>query len=446
MKKFLIYFFLSLISINLYYSQTFSWTRFIPVGPYPEVCGIISDDSSNCYALYNFGAPATEKSKAFLLKINAAGKTVWQKQDTSGMFKALAKSPTHLYAGGKDYLAKYDINGKLTWKKAMRIDDIIYYKSHLFATVDNYFFKLDTAGNIVWSKSLNLYGVMHVKPGDEDFLYVEAGSGGANPYYIYKFDILGNLVWSKKVPGMYLKEMSTDEVGNVYLTGQFGGSAVFDDISLKCTECSYAENYYLARLNNNGVWDWARQIENTSGEAIYSPYYSEYIFTGEIKASGYDSANAFLGVYKRMTGRYEKGIRFPVKGYNEIGKLASAGNSVFIAGSRLGNDPRIFIAKVDDNTLLKSEMVEEPESMDYQLRVFPNPTEGVFQIVYSAKESGKLLLTITDPEGGLFYTENISRFQGEFKRSIDLRNSIKGVYIVEVVNDKQKQVERLVYN
>jgi len=67
------------------------------------------------------------------------------------------------------------------------------------------------------------------------------------------------------------------------------------------------------------------------------------------------------------------------------------------------------------------------------LTVYPNPTAGVFQINYSAAEKGSLQLNIIDAKGKTVYSETIVRFNGEYKKEIDLGRKAKGVYFVEMI-------------
>ncbi len=73
-----------------------------------------------------------------------------------------------------------------------------------------------------------------------------------------------------------------------------------------------------------------------------------------------------------------------------------------------------------------------------QLRVFPNPSEGQFQIVYASTNScppagwgGVLMINIISETNKTVYTETIDVFDGE-----------KGVYTIEMIIGKKMKVRR----
>ena len=88
------------------------------------------------------------------------------------------------------------------------------------------------------------------------------------------------------------------------------------------------------------------------------------------------------------------------------------------------------------------------------LNVFPNPSNGTFQIVYTSPTScpppgwgGLLLVNIIDPNGKIVYSESILDFDGEYNKTIDLSAHPKGFfYIIEVISGNQRKIKREMLN
>lgn len=76
------------------------------------------------------------------------------------------------------------------------------------------------------------------------------------------------------------------------------------------------------------------------------------------------------------------------------------------------------------------------------LRVFPNPSSGKITVSFSPQGKKKAELKITDPTGKLVYSEELES-NSEISREIDLGSEAKGVYIVEIMQDKNKFVNRI---
>jgi hypothetical protein len=103
---------------------------------------------------------------------------------------------------------------------------------------------------------------------------------------------------------------------------------------------------------------------------------------------------------------------------------------------------------IKKEVFVRSISPEEPEENSL-LNVFPNPSDGTFQIVYGSTTSnppygwgGQLAITIIDPYGTNVYSEIIENFDGEYNKTIDLSSGAKGVYIIEVASGKQGKVKR----
>ena len=87
------------------------------------------------------------------------------------------------------------------------------------------------------------------------------------------------------------------------------------------------------------------------------------------------------------------------------------------------------------------------------LNVFPNPSNGIFQIIYASPTScpppgwgGRLMIAIVDSTATVVYAETILDFDGEYNKNIDLTKQPQGLYIVEIVSGSQIMSQREVVN
>lgn len=151
---------------------------------------------------------------------------------------------------------------------------------------DAYIQKLDANGNLVWAKSLggpsaqagegiavddseNVYvtgyysGTIDLDPGPVVQNVTSIGSVDA---FIVKLDSSGNFVWGKTLQGPYNDighGIQLDQSGNIYVTGEFGGTVDFDPgpgvYSLTNGPLAGSTtNFFILKLDNNGNFVWAR--------------------------------------------------------------------------------------------------------------------------------------------------------------------------------------------
>ena len=122
-----------------------------------------------------------------------------------------------------------------------------YFNNHI--GVENYFITADNFENIYVSgffmDTLTIKGYLLQTRGLLDI-------------FIAKFDKAGKLLWIKQAGGFDMdmcKNIYTDVYNNVYVSGQFKGTAHFEDTVLY-SQRTY--NYFTAKYSNAGELVWVR--------------------------------------------------------------------------------------------------------------------------------------------------------------------------------------------
>jgi hypothetical protein len=118
---------------------------------------------------------------------------------------------------------------------------------------------------------------------------------------------------------------------------------------------------------------------------------------------------------------------------------------LFLTGSL-----NMLSAQVLDTALSRGLKDAEENSF---LDVFPNPTDGTFQIMYFSKSTsppagwgGTLVINITNSNFKLVYTETVLDFDGEYNRTIDLKKEGSDTYLIELVAGKKIMTKREIVN
>jgi hypothetical protein len=91
-------------------------------------------------------------------------------------------------------------------------------------------------------------------------------SSGSSDAFVAKLDANGNWLWAQKAGGTGFDRglsVAADGAGNVYLAGYFGGTASFGSNTLVSSGSSDA---FVAKLDANGNWLWAKQAGGTGFE------------------------------------------------------------------------------------------------------------------------------------------------------------------------------------
>ncbi len=148
---------------------------------------------------------------------------------------------------------------------------------------DTFVAKLDADGNWLWAKSaggtsgnaiaVDAAGNCYVS----GYLYGAATFGSTNltcsggwDIFVAKLDTNGNWLWARRAGGVSYDcgyAIAVDAVGNSYISGYFYGTAIFGTTSLIS---SGAYNIFVAKLDTDGNWLWAKRAGGTSSDMSYA--------------------------------------------------------------------------------------------------------------------------------------------------------------------------------
>jgi len=285
-----------IIYFNLYntcFSQNYEWAKNIGSTSDDYGRSITIDGLGNVYITGYFNGTADFDPSSGIANLTSSG--VWD-----------------------IFIAKYDSSGNYTWAKGIGSSDYeqcysitvdassnIYITGYFKNTVDFdpgvstanltsvggndiFFAKYDSSGNYIWAKSIgstsfydrsfsitiddsnNVY-IIGYFDGTADF---DPGTGIANltpvgslALFFAKYDSSGNYIWAKSIEspgGDDSFSITTDNSGNVYISGGFKATSDFDpgpDTAILIWTGSFIySDIFLAKYNKNGNYLWAISI------------------------------------------------------------------------------------------------------------------------------------------------------------------------------------------
>lgn len=219
----------------------------------------------------------------FTCKFNTAGALEWANQtngpfsqriavDGSGnVYKASSESGTFDFDPGVDtflvssssnsvFIQKLDDNGEFVWAKVMGEGDFVVLRD----------FQADYAGNTYFTGRFS--GTVDFDPGAGEFFMTSVDDIFSDDVFVAKLDADGNFVWAKQFGGEGDETgrfIHADKDGNVYILGGFEASVDFDpgDSTFVLTP-SHDIEYFIAKLDVNGSFKWALQMEAQHADMI----------------------------------------------------------------------------------------------------------------------------------------------------------------------------------
>lgn len=167
---------------------------------------------------------------------------------------------------GTQFFAKYDNSGNYTWAKA--ID-----------AMNNSAFSM---GLSIATASGNVYvtgyfaGTVDFDPdalGTATLSSIMSGTLSLQNIFFAKYNSNGDYLWAKSLDGDGSRSyaMALDALGNIYLTGYFGGTTNFNPAgNTNLTSASGSNDIFFSKYDNNGNYLWAKSIYANSAQESYA--------------------------------------------------------------------------------------------------------------------------------------------------------------------------------
>lgn len=128
----------------------------------------------------------------------------------------------------------------------------------------------------------------------------------------------------------------------------------------------------------------------------------------------------------------------------KVYKTCGNGKTIIIATKIILVD----LEEEDISTLKKSGVkdVKKNKLKVEKMNFYPNPNNGKFNLSYELDTKGKTTVSIYDESGKKVYFEELSEFTGKYEMEIDLSKDGKGIYFINVNQDKKSLTKKVIVN
>jgi len=350
-----------------------------------------------------------------------------------------------------NFIVKYNSSGNALWAKSITGDFM----------QDPYDISADSIGNVYIIGNYRSLTLTF----DSIVLTNSVSDSSTNDIFIARYDVSGNAVWAKSFGGVGQdlgKSIDVDMDGNIHVTGRFAGPTItFDTTTL--TGIYTTANTYILKFDNNFNIAWGKSFGHHGSKITTDDSGNTYVageFGGSISIDNYSFSSA--GEYDIYVAKFDvqgntvsavcaggvlyefiKGMSIGNQGACYITGYFSSPACTFgtytltnntTSTANMIND--IYIAKLDFQT--GTNVLNHQE---ISLSVYPNPFSNTINI-NQTEYSNNSEICIFDLLGKQVYNSQISS-----KNTINTSEFKKGVYILKLIDVRGNTlVKKLVKN
>ncbi|HAP01154.1 MAG TPA: hypothetical protein DCQ93_04440 [Bacteroidetes bacterium] len=84
------------------------------------------------------------------------------------------------------------------------------------------------------------------------------------------------------------------------------------------------------------------------------------------------------------------------------------------------------------------------QSFTSDVDVFPNPADGTVNVHFSGAKTNSISIKVTDISGKVVFEKNYGEFNGQLEEKVDLTNEAKGIYMVQVITERESYNSKIV--
>uniref|UniRef100_UPI0040490D7B T9SS type A sorting domain-containing protein n=1 Tax=Flavobacterium sp. TaxID=239 RepID=UPI0040490D7B len=258
----------------------------------------------------------------------------------------------------------------------------------------------DTSGNVYIAG--NFQGTVDFDPSETIYNLTSVSPSSPNAF-LAKFDALGNFIWAKSISVSSFKSMVLDNLGNIFLVGNFDGTVDFNPdpgVTFNLT-ANDETNVFILKLNSSGNFEWCKTLVGDHNV---------------VKKVNYDGLGNIL-----LVGTFNGTVDFDpnsMESFNLTGffyifilKLTTSGDFVWVKEIKgaVSQTSKNIAADSSGNIYISGEYYQELDEFNpFNSFVDFDPSEEVFNLDFEEGESGFLLKL--DGLGNFVWVKKIMKF------------------------------------
>jgi hypothetical protein len=95
-------------------------------------------------------------------------------------------------------------------------------------------------------------------------------------------------------------------------------------------------------------------------------------------------------------------------------------------------------------TIPKATGIAKQEEQISQFNIFPNPSNGTFNITFNTNVKSNYRLEVINTLGQKVFEESLNGFSGAYSKPLDVQQYGKGMYLISIADDESKSTKRAV--